>query len=108
MKIFRVVNNPNDEMLLQDDLDRLDNYCTINRLDLNVSKYFAISLTRKRNIFKSTYKIKNQNLNRVSEIRDLEVVLETKLLYDKHVTKLSVKLLECSDTCLDHLKILPN
>ncbi|CAH2269505.1 jg944 [Pararge aegeria aegeria] len=91
MRIFRVVNNPTDEMLLQDDLDRLDNYCIINRLDLNVSNALQFHLLVKRNIFKSTYKIKNQNLNRVSEIRDLGVLLDTKLLYDKHVDQIVSK-----------------
>lgn len=62
MKIFRGVNNITDQILLQDDLIRLDNYCNINKLDLNVSKCCTISFTRKRNIFESKYTLKNQEL----------------------------------------------
>lgn len=40
MKVFRIVNNPSDEMLLQDDLHRLDQYCYTNKLELNVDKCF--------------------------------------------------------------------
>ncbi|CAG9103056.1 unnamed protein product [Plutella xylostella] len=71
MKIFRKVDNSLDEALLQDDLQRLDQYCTNNSLDLNVDKCYFIVFTRKRKPFMCSFKIKNQPLNQVYSTKDL-------------------------------------
>lgn len=85
MKIFRKVNNSLDEALLQDDLQRLDQYCTNNSLDLNVDKCYFIVFTRKRKPFMCSFKIKNQSLNQVYSTKDLGVTHDSKLLFDSHI-----------------------
>ncbi|KAG7295979.1 hypothetical protein JYU34_021071 [Plutella xylostella] len=91
MKIFKAINNSIDEELLQEDLDRLSVYCLNNKLDINVDKCFHISFTRKRNKHMSTYMLQNQSLTSVSEIRDLGVVHDSKLLFDSHIDSIITK-----------------
>ncbi|CAG9120858.1 unnamed protein product, partial [Plutella xylostella] len=85
MKVFRVVNSPKDSDLLQDDLNRLATYCRLNSLDINVSKCFSISFGRKRNMYQSTYSLSDQSISICNEIKDLGVIMDSKLLFDKHV-----------------------
>lgn len=86
MKIFKVVNNTSDAILLQEDLDRLDAYCLANKLELNVSKCFYINFTRKRNIFNFKYRIKNSILSRKNSALDLGVLHDSKLSFDQHIS----------------------
>lgn len=85
MKVYRVVNNESDALLLQQDLNRLDIYCERNKLDLNVSKCYFMTFTRKPSPFSTNYSVKNQYLTRVSNMRDLGVTHDSKLLFDKHI-----------------------
>lgn len=91
LKVFRTVNNVKDAELLQADLFRLDDYCIQNKLDLNVLKCNSISFTRKREPFLYDYILKHQNLNRTDIIRDLGVLLDTKLIFDYHIDAIVTK-----------------
>lgn len=47
MKILKVIHGDLDIIDLQQDLIRFEQYCVLNRLDLNVSKCFHMTFTRK-------------------------------------------------------------
>lgn len=85
MKIFRVIKSIDDVAKLQSDLMRLENYCVANKLDLNPSKCSVTTFTRKRNPIPSSYILKHKSLQRSSVVRDLGVLHDSKLLFDKHV-----------------------
>lgn len=91
MKIFRTVNDAIDSALLQDDLLQFDIYCLNNKLDLNVSKCFTVSFTRKRNVFNNNYSLKNKPLLTLHEIRDLGVIMDSKLIFDTHINSITSK-----------------
>ncbi|CAK1593267.1 unnamed protein product [Parnassius mnemosyne] len=88
MKIFRIVNNFDDALYLQNDLLNLDNYCRRNKLDINVEKCFCVSFGRKRNINIFKYTLKGSELSRCNEIRDLGITIDNKLLYDQHIEQI--------------------
>jgi hypothetical protein len=48
VKLFRIIKTPLDTKLLQDDLKNISNWCGINKLYLNISKYKVITFTKKR------------------------------------------------------------
>lgn len=75
----------NDAHFLQDDLIRFQNYCTINKLDLNVSKCYVSTYTRKPTKILFDYNFHNSSLIRVDSIKDLGVTFDSKLLFDQHV-----------------------
>lgn len=88
MKIFKSIKNEDDAVALQEDLSRLDNYCIKNKLDLNVSKCFIMSFSRKKNLISYNYTLQSQHLKRVSEMRDLGVIHDSKFIFDSHITSI--------------------
>lgn len=115
LKIFKPIDTINDSLLLQQDLDRFEKYCAVNKLELNLAKCQFITFTRKQNIIEYNYTIKNCRLDKVSEIKDLGVIHDHKLSYDAHIGHISNKanrmmgfvLRSCSQfTNLKTLKIL--
>lgn len=94
-KIVKIIKSETDCIELQDDLDSLINvYCLKNRLLLNADKCSVISYSRKKNTILYPYIIKNKLLKRVSEIRDLGVLLDSKLLFQSHVEHITSKALK--------------
>lgn len=91
MKVLKLVRRVSDVIDLQADLTRFESYCEINKLDLNVSKCFYMVFSRKNSIIDQGYVLRNQRLLRVNEIRDLGVIHDNKLLFDKHVANIVKK-----------------
>lgn len=85
MKILSPIRSNEDASRLQEDLNKFQNYCIINKLDLNVSKCYVCSFTRKPIHILFNYTLKNSSLSRVSFIRDLGVTFDSKLLFNNHV-----------------------
>lgn len=88
LKIVKRVDNILDCTHLQEDIDRFVDWCSDNRMVLNIKKCHFIRFTRKKEPFTYMYKIKNQPLNEVTEIRDLGVHFDKKLTFNVHIDKL--------------------
>ena len=91
LKFWRVVETREDQELLQADLDRLAEWCNLNKLYLNVKKCGFISFTRKVRRIDTTYIIENTPLKYVSSVRDLGVILDEKLSFIEHINTISIK-----------------
>ncbi|XP_050517767.1 uncharacterized protein LOC126892301 [Diabrotica virgifera virgifera] len=91
LKFWRVIDSLKDQALLQDDLDRLHNWCNQNKLHLNIKKCCFISFSRKVNRIETSYTINNMPLNYVSSIRDLGVIFDEKLTFCDHINTISIK-----------------
>ncbi|CAG9137015.1 unnamed protein product [Plutella xylostella] len=85
MKIFKKITSEVDCALLQDDLNRLSSYCAINRLDLNAAKCYCVTFSRKLQKNNFSYKLKEHQITRTVTIKDLGIIQDDKLHYDKHV-----------------------
>ncbi|KAG7305587.1 hypothetical protein JYU34_009672 [Plutella xylostella] len=90
-KIFVKITSIHDCLKLQSDLDRVSEYCVQNKLYLNVKKCCIITFSRKLNIIDYTYKISDQPLLRVFEVRDLGVLLDHKLSFVNHVNNVTAR-----------------
>lgn len=84
MKIFSPISSPTEALALQLDLQRLDDYCSLNKLDLYPSKCSIITFSRKPHVIKVDYFLKGQKIQRCDNIRDLGVTHDSKLLFDRH------------------------
>ncbi|CAK1603716.1 unnamed protein product [Parnassius mnemosyne] len=84
LKVYRSVKSLNDCEKLQEDLDRLSNYCLINKLQLSIPKCKSISFTKNR--YKQTYdyKINEDSLDRKTVVKDLGVLFDSKLTFREH------------------------
>lgn len=91
MKIFKAISSSSDALSLQDDLNRLSEYCTANKLFLNPSKCSVVTYSRKINIIPTNYNLQGQQINRVFTIRDLGVIHDSKLLFQEHVDSIIAK-----------------
>lgn len=88
MKIYREITNLHDALLLQIDLNNLYLYCTRNYLYLNLDKCYHITFTRNRLSVPTKYAINNHTLNSINKIKDLGVIVDSKLRFELHVEEI--------------------
>ena len=74
-----------DVALLHDDLARLSAWSSAWKLKLNASKCKSFTITLKRSPIISHYGIGGEILERVSTMRDLGVILDQKLTFERHI-----------------------
>ena len=81
LKISHKIQNYNDCEVLQDALNKLDNYIKGNGLKLNVKKCLVTSFTLKTSTrIEYPYKVGSSLLTRVKEVRDLGIIYDEILL----------------------------
>ncbi|RVE40268.1 hypothetical protein evm_015082, partial [Chilo suppressalis] len=85
LKLYRVVNNQEDSSLLQRDIDAVVGWCNANKMKLNPQKCTHIKFTRKETPFASYYSVSDHRLKESSNIRDLGVLLDSKLNFVDHI-----------------------
>lgn len=91
LKAFKSINSQNDCLLFQEDLDRLTEYCNNNKLHLSLPKCNFINFTKKRKITQFQYMLCHSPLNKVDALRDLGVILDSKLHLDQHIDSIVSK-----------------
>jgi hypothetical protein len=86
IKLYADIGVIDDCYTVQRDLDRLCAWCDVNKLYLNVRKCKVITFSRAKVQVTYDYSLKNdQNLEKVSVIRDLGVLMDSKLTFSEHV-----------------------
>ena len=87
LKIAVAVNSMEDSLRLQRAIDRLKIWCDTNDLHLNLNKCSVMSITNKQaaNIITNNYYYGNHTFERVSEQRDLGVIVDSKLNFIGHI-----------------------
>ncbi|CAH0405112.1 unnamed protein product [Chilo suppressalis] len=94
LKVYKTIENFNESILLQQDLNRIAEWSSINKLPLNPDKCKHIKFTKKRNALNTSYSINSHLLEEVSSIRDLGVVLDHKLSFRHHYDHIIAKSLK--------------
>ena len=94
LKIARSIRSKDDILNLQSDLDRLSLWCDDNDMVLNTDKCNFIRFTRSRSIPHNSYYINNVPLQEVKNIRDLGVILDSRLRFDMHIDNICKKALK--------------
>lgn len=84
MKIYRIITSPADNLLLQDDLNRLSTWCTQNNLSLNINKCKIITFSKNRTPTLYNYYINNIKLDRVYLYKDLGIYFDPSLSFNDH------------------------
>ena len=84
LKLFRHVRTPEDATALQIDLDRLCRWSETWKLKLNPAKCKTITFTLRKPV-QYDYVVHGVTLERVSVMRDLGVLLDSKLTFGPHV-----------------------
>ena len=90
LKIFSKITSVDDCKHLQNELNSLDEWCANNKLNLNLSKCFVVSYSRKKSPIKYNYAIKSQELIRCTTIKDLGVTFDEALSFNFHLLNISL------------------
>ena len=85
LKIFRIISNRSDCMLLQNEIAKLLAWCNKNNMILNTTKCKVISFSRKKHLIDTTYAISDSPLPRVTLINDLGVIFDSELRFINQV-----------------------
>lgn len=85
VKLACHVRSISDVRGFQDDITRLTDWCTANKLHLNLQKCFVISIRRIRNFINATYTIGDHAIERRTEVRDIGVLVDEKLTFSSHI-----------------------
>lgn len=86
LKIFLNITSYDDCTSLQNDLDKIHSWCSLNKMDLNASKCKVATFTRKKYPVVFSYVINDVTLARSCSIRDLGVEFDTQLSFTGHIT----------------------
>ena len=86
VKLFQRIETADDGQLLQDDLARLTSWSAKWRLSLNPAKCKSFTMTLRRAPVRTHYYINDTELEHVPEMRDLGVILDTKLTFAAHIS----------------------
>lgn len=92
LKLYRKITNHNDILCLQGNIDILDDWCSKNKISLNISKCKFISFTLKHHGFDGEYyTIQGKKLEKVKCIKDLGILFDTKLKFEEHIKHITSK-----------------
>ncbi|CAH2084309.1 unnamed protein product [Euphydryas editha] len=89
LKIYHSIKTIDDCSKIQEDLNRLTDYCRKHKLHLSISKCKQITFTKKVNKIEYNYKLESGYLNSVSLIKDLGLYLDSKLHLDYHINQIT-------------------
>lgn len=90
-KLYAIIKRPTDMEDLQAQVDLFADWCRLNQMVLNPSKCSTITFTRKRCPTFFSYKILGNPLTRDSFVKDLGVLLDSKLSFKNHISYLCSK-----------------
>lgn len=86
MKLYKKINGPGDSDILQRELDKVVKWCEVNMMALNADKCESITFKRaSSSAVLSNYCIGGHTLKRVSVVKDLGVLLDTRLTFKPHI-----------------------
>ena len=88
VKIFCVINNILDCIKLQNNLNKINDWCHLNNLPLNAAKCNVMTFTKKIYPIWYNYELDNVVLNRPELIKDLGVLFDSKLSFNFHVNEI--------------------
>lgn len=86
-KLFAIIKSIEDAIKLQLDIDTFLQWCSTNSLELNKSKCYMMTLSQKNNIIKYDYNLHGHVIERVTEHRDLGILIDSKLSMIPHIDR---------------------
>lgn len=91
MKLFMEICKASDLVVFQGEIDNFHTWCSKSLLELNVKKCISVSFTRKREITQEAITIGQKTVERCSQVRDLGVILDSKLTFVDHYNNIIYK-----------------
>lgn len=89
--LYRVINTPNDAVILQQDLDSLSQWAHQWQMIFNASKCLHLTITRKSSPIQSKYFISNHAIQQVTSAKYLGITITNSLSWSEHITNITNK-----------------
>lgn len=106
LELYREIKDEKDTTLLQNDLDELLERNEENRLPLNGEMQRNNYMSRSRNLFIQTILFGKNILEKVDDLRDLEVQIQNDFHYNKHLQKVIATANRNKGVIMRHSKFL--
>jgi len=90
VKLCLSYNNMESGFCLQSDINRFQEWCQYNLLNLNYLKWYVMNFYRGTRTFMS-YSLQNMSPDRMYSVNDLGVLLDPKVKFDSHITSTVIK-----------------
>lgn len=91
LKLYLPIRSSEDCARLQEDIDRVVNWSKENRLQFNTSKCAIITFSRAHSPIQNDYKIDRIPMARLTEVKDLGVILKTNLCFRDYIVTVCKK-----------------
>ena len=91
LKIYRQIGSVGDHVELQRNIDAVSDWAQENQLPLNIKKSMVVSFSRKTNVSIFPYRLCSQVIRKEQVVRDLGVLLDSKLYMTGHVESIISK-----------------
>ena len=89
--VYRTTNSPADQQLLQEDLNRLENWQNKWQMNFNPSKCHILTISSKKEYKSPNFTLCNQTLKHVNSHPYLGVEIDSKLRWNNHINNISNK-----------------
>lgn len=89
IKLYKTIRNEEDARLLQLDINRLIEWCDINKLYLNEETCAIFTAKRTKKTINKLYMINNHPIERKEEIRDLAILLDAIFAFGAHIESIT-------------------
>ena len=90
-KIYRVISAQGDLSTFQSDIDKISDWCKMNKMRINTKKYKIMRITRKKLPLVGKYNIEGQPLESVNVYKDFGLFTASNLSWTQHVDKITAK-----------------
>lgn len=91
LKIYRAILTRMDCCILQRDLDNITKWCRANGMEVNAGKCKSMSFTRSRTLMHQCYLIDSHELDCVTTMKDLGIIVDSKLKFNEHISTTTAK-----------------
>jgi hypothetical protein len=90
-KIFRIITGENDHNILQEDLQKMEDWSNNWLLKFHSEKCKYMNITRTTNEGNREYRLLDQNITKVNEEKDIGVTIDSLLSFKQHICEKVIK-----------------
>ena len=84
-KIFRIIKDEDDKEILQDDLTKLEEWSDKWLLKFHPEKCKHMKISKSKNEETNTYKLLGQDIETVTQEKDIGVIIDPELTFENHL-----------------------
>lgn len=84
-KIFRIIKGEDDKEILQDDLTKLEEWSDKWLLKFHPEKCKHMKISNSKNEETNTYKLLGQDIETVTQEKDIGVIIDSELTFENHL-----------------------